>query len=417
MQASCAISHWARPRIRSSVRIGRHRLYSTSRGRSLFCPTQDLAPAGRRLRPARGVQPGGPRLVRGDVRRADPAQAEGWAAIAAGHHTLIHAPTGSGKTLAAFLWCLDRLVRDPTPPATREHPGTSASLRLAAQGADLRRRAQPPGAARRDRARRRPPRRGRPGDHGRRSGPATRRAEDRRDLARRPPDILITTPEIALPDARRARRARVLRGVEHVIVDEVHAIAGTKRGAHLALSLERLERLRAGRRPAAPADRPVGDAAPARDDRPLPRRASGRAARSGSSTRARASRSSCQVVVPVEDMGRLGEALPLDEQPGGPAAGPEARVEHLAGDPPADPRAHPGRTARRSSSEQPPAGRAAGPAAQRAGRRGARPGPPRLDRPRAAGRDRGGAQGRPAAGDRRHVAASSSGSTWARSTS
>src|SRR5216117_558828 len=53
-----------------------------------------------------------------------PAQADGWAAISAGHHTLIHAPTGSGKTLAAFLWCLDRLSRHPRPPATREQPGT-----------------------------------------------------------------------------------------------------------------------------------------------------------------------------------------------------------------------------------------------------------------------------------------------------
>ena len=51
------------------------------------------------------------------------AQVEGWAAIAAGRHTLIHAPTGSGKTLAAFLWCLDRLVRDPSPPRTRQEPG------------------------------------------------------------------------------------------------------------------------------------------------------------------------------------------------------------------------------------------------------------------------------------------------------
>ena len=51
------------------------------------------------------------------------AQSEGWAAISAGEHTLIHAPTGSGKTLAAFLWCLDRLVREPSPPPTREHPG------------------------------------------------------------------------------------------------------------------------------------------------------------------------------------------------------------------------------------------------------------------------------------------------------
>src|SRR5207253_10171092 len=52
------------------------------------------------------------------------AQAEGWAAISAGRHTLIHAPTGSGKTLAAFLWCLDRLVTQPGPPRTREQPGS-----------------------------------------------------------------------------------------------------------------------------------------------------------------------------------------------------------------------------------------------------------------------------------------------------
>ncbi|MBI2763825.1 MAG: DEAD/DEAH box helicase, partial [Chloroflexi bacterium] len=56
--------------------------------------------------------------------RPTPAQAGGWAAIAQGRHTLIHAPTGSGKTLAAFLWCLDRLVREPTPPPTRTAPGS-----------------------------------------------------------------------------------------------------------------------------------------------------------------------------------------------------------------------------------------------------------------------------------------------------
>ena len=56
------------------------------------------------------------------------AQAEGWAAIAGGHHTLIHAPTGSGKTLAAFLWCLDRLVTEPTRPATRAQPATVRTL-------------------------------------------------------------------------------------------------------------------------------------------------------------------------------------------------------------------------------------------------------------------------------------------------
>src|SRR4051794_41243008 len=57
-----------------------------------------------------------------------PAQAQGWAAISEGRHTLIHAPTGSGKTLAAFLWCLDRLVREPSPPQQRGQPGTLRKL-------------------------------------------------------------------------------------------------------------------------------------------------------------------------------------------------------------------------------------------------------------------------------------------------
>ena len=56
-----------------------------------------------------------------------PAQAEGWAAIAAGRHTLIHAPTGSGKTLAAFLWCLDRLSRDPTPPPAAQRAAAASA--------------------------------------------------------------------------------------------------------------------------------------------------------------------------------------------------------------------------------------------------------------------------------------------------
>ncbi|MEX2184869.1 MAG: DEAD/DEAH box helicase, partial [Chloroflexota bacterium] len=60
---------------------------------------------------------------RGSFAEPTPAQVQGWAAISAGRHTLIHAPTGSGKTLAAFLWCLDRLARDPSPPPTRERPG------------------------------------------------------------------------------------------------------------------------------------------------------------------------------------------------------------------------------------------------------------------------------------------------------
>ena len=170
------------------------------------------------------------------------AQVDGWAAISAGHHTLIHAPTGSGKTLAAFLWCLDRLVREPAPRPTRERPGTVRVLYvspLKALSYDIERNLRAPLAGIALASARR-------GEVvpaisvGLRTGDTS--AEERRRLVRRPPDILITTPEslyLLLTSAAR----ETLRGVEHVIVDEVHAIAGSKRGAHLALSLERLEGL------------------------------------------------------------------------------------------------------------------------------------------------------------------------------
>ena len=94
-------------------------------------------------------------------------------------------------------------------------------------------------------------------------------------MLRKPPDVLITTPEsLYLMLTSRAREFLV--DAEAVIVDEIHAVARTKRGAHLALTLERLEHVR---RPAAPADRPVGHAAPARGGRPLPGRRAGRECR------------------------------------------------------------------------------------------------------------------------------------------
>ena len=329
------------------------------------------------------------------------AQVDGWAAISAGHHALIHAPTGSGKTLAAFLWCLDRLVRDPTPPATREHPGHVRVLYvspLKALSYDIERNLRAPlagialAAARRGEAA--------PAiSVGLRTGDTS--AEERRAHARRPPDILITTPEsLYLLLTSQARES--LRSVEHVIVDEVHAIAGTKRGAHLALSLERLERLR-------PADAPplqrIGLSATQRPLETIARFLGGVGpGREVQIVDAGARKPlELSVVVPVEDMGRLGEPLPLDEQPGGPAAGPEARVSIWPAIHPRILELDPGPSLDDRLLQQPAAGRAACPAAQRAGRRGARPGPPRLDRPRAAGRDRGGAQGRPAAGDRGHL--------------
>ncbi|MDT4947264.1 MAG: ATP-dependent helicase Lhr and Lhr-like helicase, partial [Pseudonocardiales bacterium] len=174
------------------------------------------------------------------------AQAEGWAAISAGHHTLIHAPTGSGKTLAAFLWTLDRLAAlPPRPPSTKAAPGTVRVLYISPLKAltyDVERNLRAPLAGIALAA----SRLGEPAPSitvASRTGDTP--AEDRRNLARRPPDILITTPE-SLYLLLTSQAREILRGVEHVIVDEVHAIAGSKRGAHLALSLERLDKLIAG---------------------------------------------------------------------------------------------------------------------------------------------------------------------------
>src|SRR5215210_2370649 len=183
------------------------------------------------------------------------AQAEGWAAIANGHHTLIHAPTGSGKTLAAFLWTPDGLATGPPRPApTRQQPGTVRVLYISPLKAltyDVERNLRAPLAGIALAA----ARLGEPAPDitvASRTGDTP--AEDRRNLARRPPDILITTPE-SLYLLLTSRAREILRGVEHVIVDEVHAIAGSKRGAHLALSLERLEHLVAQRDGARPPQR------------------------------------------------------------------------------------------------------------------------------------------------------------------
>jgi ATP-dependent helicase Lhr and Lhr-like helicase len=251
------------------------------------------------------------------------AQAEGWAAISAGHNTLIHAPTGSGKTLAAFLWCLDRLARVPRPPRTREDPGVVRVLYISPLKAltyDIERNLAAPLAGIALAAERLGERRpeiavaSRTGDTPR---------EDRRDLVRRPPDILITTPE-SLYLLLTSQAREILRGVEHVIVDEVHAIAGTKRGSHLALSLERLAALRAL---GAPPLQRIGLSA---TQRPLETIA-GFLAGAGPGREVTIVDAGArkplelEVIVPVEDMARIGEILPLDQQPGGPATGGEMR--------------------------------------------------------------------------------------------
>src|ERR1700690_45211 len=153
-----------------------------------------------------------------------PVQELGWPAIATGGHVLIQAPTGSGKTLAAFLYAIDPLTATPGEGLRVLYISPLKALNY-----DIERNLRGPLAGLQSALR-----------VGVRTGDTA--AKDRRLLVKEPPDILITTPESLYLMLTSAAR-ETLRGIETVIVDEVHAVAGTKRGAHLALSLERLERL------------------------------------------------------------------------------------------------------------------------------------------------------------------------------
>ena len=173
------------------------------------------------------------------------AQAGAWRAIGKGEDTLVVAPTGSGKTLAAFLWAIDRLAAVPPPEDPKRRCRVLYVSPLKALAVDIERNLRAPligiGHAAHRLGIAEPDIRVavRTGDTA---------AEDRRKLVSKPPDILITTPEsLFLLLTSQARET--LRGVETVIVDEVHAVAGNKRGAHLALSLERLDALRGDARP------------------------------------------------------------------------------------------------------------------------------------------------------------------------
>ncbi len=249
-----------------------------------------------------------------------PAQEGAWRASAAGEHTLVVAPTGSGKTLAAFLWALDRLAVAGSPGDASRRCRVLYVSPLKALAVDVERNLRSPLTGIRQAAHRL----GLPQPNiqvGMRTGDTP--AEQRRAFTRTPPDVLVTTPESLFLLLTSAARDS-LRGIETVIIDEVHAVAGTKRGAHLALSLERLDALLspAGHpHPGAPAQR-IGLSATVRPiDEVSAFLAGSRPVRVVQPATPKTIEVSVQV--PVEDMSTLGE--PTGEVDGS-AAGVQRRA-------------------------------------------------------------------------------------------
>ncbi|HVA23540.1 MAG TPA: DEAD/DEAH box helicase, partial [Chloroflexota bacterium] len=185
--------------------------------------------------PLAGFHPAVSGWFRQQFGEPSPPQRLGWPSIAAGQHTLILAPTGSGKTLAAFLWCLNQLYEHPADGVQVLYVSPLKALNydveknldlplagIAAKAAEL-------GLELPDIRK------------GVRTGDT--RTSDRASMLRKPPHVLITTPEslYLLLTSQRARK--MLETVRYLILDEIHAVAGAKRGVHLALSVERLEAL------------------------------------------------------------------------------------------------------------------------------------------------------------------------------
>src|SRR5215470_8250593 len=167
-------------------------------------------------------------------------QIEGWPHILAGETTLISAPTGSGKTLAAFLICIDRLVRKAIAGDLQDRTEVLYVSPLKALSNDIQKNLEIPLGEIFQLA----------GQRGMlmpeirtavRTGDTL--AHERRAMLARPPHILVTTPESLFILLTAAKSREILQTVETVIVDEIHAVADDKRGAHLMLSLERLDHL------------------------------------------------------------------------------------------------------------------------------------------------------------------------------
>ena len=250
---------------------------------------------------------------RGSFTAPTAAQAGAWEAISSGQHALVVAPTGSGKTLSAFLWALDRLAAEPPPAEKLKRCRVLYVSPMKALAVDVERNLRSPLVGIGHAATRlglTPP----DITVSVRSGDTP--AGERRAFARTPTDVLITTPEsLFLILTSQAREA--LAGVETVILDEVHAVAGTKRGAHLALSLERLDALLEK-----PAQR-IGLSATVEPVSEVARYLAG--GRPVEIVRPPSTKEwDLDVVVPIADMSALGEVIADDLS--GPASGAERRA-------------------------------------------------------------------------------------------